>query len=85
MALRITRIKHATAPGSITEFMGFYVMVGNVATVVGPAIVALLLGMFGGLGTGSYRIAMSSFAVAMVLGIFLLLRIPDARTQDAST
>jgi MFS-type transporter involved in bile tolerance (Atg22 family) len=40
----------------------------------------LLLGIFGGLGTGSYRIAMSSFAVAMVLGIFLLLRIPDART-----
>ena len=65
--------------------MGFYVMVGNVATVVGPAIVALLLGMFGGLGTGSYRIAMSSVAVAMVLGIFLLLRIPDASTQDAST
>ena len=69
----------------MTEFMGFYVMVGNVATVVGPAIVALLLGVFGGLGTGSYRIAMSSFAVAMVLGIFLLLRIPDARTQDVST
>jgi UMF1 family MFS transporter len=70
----------------ITEFMGFCVMVGNVATVVGPAIVALLLGVFGGLGTGSYRIAMSSFAVAMVLGVFLLLlRIPDARTPDAST
>jgi MFS transporter, UMF1 family len=69
----------------LTEFMGFFVMVGNVATVLGPAIVALLLVVFGGLGTGSYRIAMSSFAVAMVLGIFLLLRVPDARTPDAST
>jgi MFS transporter, UMF1 family len=48
-------------------------------------IVGLLLGVFGGLGTGAYRIAMSSFAVAMVLAFFLLLRIPDARTQDAST
>jgi UMF1 family MFS transporter len=71
--------------GKITEFMGFYVMVGMVATIVGPLIVGLLLEVFGGLGTGSYRIAMSSFAVAMVLGIFLLLRIPDARTPDAST
>jgi len=70
----------------ITEFMGFYVMVGMVATIVGPLLVGLLLGVFGGLGTGAaYRIAMSSFAVAMVLGIFLLLRIPDARTQDANT
>ena len=69
----------------ITEFMGFYVMVGMFATIVGPLIVGLLLVVFGGLGTGSYRIAMSSFAVAMVLGIFLLLRIPDARTPDAST
>jgi UMF1 family MFS transporter len=69
----------------ITEFMGFYVMVGNVATVVAPLIVGVLLAAFGGLGTGSYRIAMSSFAVAMVLGIFLLLRFPDARTPDAST
>ena len=69
----------------LTELMGFFVMVGNVATVVGPGIVALLLVVFGGLGTGSYRIAMSSFAVAIVLGIFLLLRIPDARTTDAST
>ncbi len=69
----------------ITEFMGFYVMVSNVAIVVAPLIVGLLLGVFGGLGTGAYRIAMSSFAVAMVLAFFLLLRIPDARTQDAST
>jgi MFS-type transporter involved in bile tolerance (Atg22 family) len=52
----------------ITEFMGFFVMVGNVSTVIAPGIVALLLGVFGGLGTRAYRIAMSSFAVAMVLG-----------------
>jgi MFS transporter, UMF1 family len=69
----------------LTQLTGFFVMVGNVATVLGPAIVALLLVVFEGLGTGSYRIAMSSFAVAMVLGIFLLLRIPDARTPEAGT
>ena len=35
----------------ITEFMGFYIMVSNVAIVVAPLIVGLLLGVFGGLGT----------------------------------
>ncbi len=69
----------------LNEFMGLYVTVGMVSSVLGPVIVALLLGAFGGLGTGSYRIGMSSLAVAMVLGIFLLLRVPDARPPDART
>jgi UMF1 family MFS transporter len=73
-------------PEKLTEFMGLYVTVGMVSAVLGPGVVALLLGVFGGLGTGAYRIGMSSIAVAMVLGIFLLLlRVPDARTQDART
>jgi UMF1 family MFS transporter len=68
----------------ITEFMGFYVTVGQVSAALGPVILGLLLGMFGGLGTGgAYRIAIGSIAVAMVVGIFLLLRVPDARTSDA--
>jgi UMF1 family MFS transporter len=70
---------------SLTEFMGFYVTVGQVSAALGPVILGLLLGMFGGLGTGAYRIAISSLAVAMVVGIFLLLRVPDARTSDAGT
>jgi UMF1 family MFS transporter len=68
---------------SLTEFMGFYVTVGMVSSALGPVIIGLLLGMFGGLGAGAYRIAISSIAVAMVVGIFLLLRVPDARTSDA--
>src|SRR5215210_6557576 len=74
-------------PEKLTEFMGLYVTVGMVSAVLGPGIVALLLGVFGGLGTGAYRIGMSSLAVAMVLGvILLLLRVPDARTsEEAST
>ena len=70
----------------LTEFMGLYVTVGMVSSVLGPVIVALLLGVFGGLGTGAYRIGMSSLAVAMVLGVILLLRVPDVRTsEEAST
>ena len=69
----------------VTEFMGLYVTIGMLSSVLGPGIVALLLGVFGGLGTGAYRIGMSSLAVAMVLAIFLLLlRVPDARNPVAS-
>jgi UMF1 family MFS transporter len=69
----------------LTEFMGFFTTVFNLSSVVGPAIIALLLLVFGGLGLVSHRIAVSSLAVATVLAIFLLLRVPDARTQDAPT
>ena len=71
----------------MSRHLGLYVTVGMVASVLGPVIVAVLLGVFGGLGTGAYRIGMSSIAVAMVLGIIiLLLRVPDARTsEEAST
>jgi UMF1 family MFS transporter len=76
-------------PEKLTEFMGLYVTIGMLSSVLGPVIVGLLLGVFGGLGTGAYRIAMSSLAVAMVLGFFLLLlRVPDARPpaeEEAST
>jgi MFS transporter, UMF1 family len=72
-------------PEKLTEFMGLYVTIGMLSSVLGPAIVALLLGVFRGLGTGAYRIGMSSLAVAMVLGIFLLLRVPDARNPVART
>ena len=68
---------------SLTEFMGFYVTVGQLSAALGPVVLGLLLGMFEGLGTGAYRIAITSLAVTMVLGIFLLLRVPDARTSDA--
>jgi MFS transporter, UMF1 family len=74
-------------PEKLTEFMGLYVTIGMLSSVLGPGIVALLLGVFGGLGTGAYRIGMSSLAVATVLAFFLLLlRVPDARPpEQAST
>jgi MFS-type transporter involved in bile tolerance (Atg22 family) len=66
--------------------MGLYVTIGMLSSVLGPLIVGLLLGVFGGLGTGAYRIAMSSLAVAMVLAFFLLLlRVPDARNPVTRT
>jgi UMF1 family MFS transporter len=73
-------------PEKLTEFMGLYVTIGMLSSVVGPVIVGVLLEVFGGLGTGAYRIAMSSLAVAMVLAFFLLLlRVPDARTSEQAS
>ena len=69
---------------SLTEFMGFFVTVGQVSAALGPVILGLLLGMLGGLETGvAYRIAIGSLAVTMVVGLFLLLRVPDVRPPDA--
>jgi MFS transporter, UMF1 family len=86
LAVGMVLVIALSPPEKLGDFMGLYVTVGMVASVLGPVIVALLLGVFGGLGTGAYRIGMSSLAVAMVLGvIILLLRVPDARTSDAGT
>ena len=87
LAVGMVLVIALSPPEKLGDFMGLYVTVGMVSSVLGPVIVALLLGVFGGLGTGAYRIGMSSLAVAMVLGvIILLLRVPDARTsEEAST
>jgi MFS transporter, UMF1 family len=61
------------------EFFGVYYLVGKFSAVAGPAITALILTAFGGLGTTAYRIAIGSLALIMTLGLFLLLRVPDAR------
>jgi UMF1 family MFS transporter len=61
------------------EFFGIYNLAGKLSAVAGPAIAALLLTVFGGLGTAAYRIAIGSLALIIALGLFFLLRVPDAR------
>lgn len=70
----------ALAPAEkLGEFFGIYNLAGKLSAVAGPAIVALLLSIFGGLGTIAYRIAIGSLALIVALGLFLLLRVPDVR------
>lgn len=66
-------------PEKLGEFFGLYTLSQKLSAVAGPALTAVLLDVFGGLGTVSYRIAIGSLLVIMVLGIFFLLRVPDAR------
>ena len=83
LAVGMVLVIALSPPAKLGDFMGLYVTVGMVSSALGPVIVGILLGVFGGLGTGAYRIGMSSLAVAMVLGIIiLLLRVPDARTSE---
>ena len=70
----------ALAPAEkLGEFFGIYNLAGKLSAVLGPAITALLLTVFGGLGTAAYRIAIGSLALIIALGLFLLLRVPDVR------
>jgi UMF1 family MFS transporter len=67
-------------PEKLGEFFGLYSLAGKVSAVAGPAITALILFFLEGIiGTVAYRIAMGSLAITMVLGLFLLLRVPDVR------
>jgi UMF1 family MFS transporter len=66
-------------PEKLGEFFGLFSLAGKLSAVVGPAITAVLLWTFEEAGTAAYRIAIGSLALVMVLGLFFLLRVPDAR------
>src|ERR687898_1255304 len=64
----------------IGEVFGLFSLAGKVSAVFGPALTAVFLFVFGG-GAYGYRISIGSLAVIMALGLFFLLRVPDARPQ----
>ncbi len=68
-------------PEKVGEFFGLFSLAGKLSAVVGPAITAVLLWTFEDAGTAAYRIAIGSLALVMVLGLFFLLRVPDARPE----
>ncbi len=65
-------------PEKVGEFFGLFALAGRFSAVLGPALTAILLLVFGR-GATAYRISVGSLAVIMALGIFFLLRVPDAR------
>ena len=71
-------------PEKLGEFFGLFSLAGKVSAVAGPALTALLIWLFeDALGTGAYRIAVGSLALVMALGLFLLLRVPDVRSDPS--
>src|ERR671910_2409987 len=65
-------------PEKLGEFFGLFSLAGRFSAVLGPALTAILLLSFGR-GATAYRVSIGSLTLIMALGIFLLLRVPDAR------
>lgn len=69
-------------PEKLGEFFGLYTISQKLSAVLGPALIAVILEVFGGLGIKvSYRIAIGSLVLITLLGLFFLLRVPDARPE----
>jgi MFS transporter, UMF1 family len=69
-------------PDKTGEFFGVYALAGKLSAVAGPAMTALILSGLESYGIVSYRIAIGSLALILVFGLFLLLRVPDARYEE---
>jgi MFS transporter, UMF1 family len=65
-------------PEKVGEFFGLFSLAGRFSAVLGPALTAVLLLLFGG-GAMAYRISIGSLVVIMALGVFFVSRVPDAR------
>jgi MFS transporter, UMF1 family len=67
-------------PEKIGEFFGLFSLAGRFSAVLGPALTAILLLLFGR-GAAAYRISIASLALIMAFGIYFLFRVPDARPE----
>jgi UMF1 family MFS transporter len=67
-------------PEKLGEFFGLFSLAGRFSAVLGPALTATLLLVFGR-GAIAYRISIGSLALIMALGIFFLSRVPDVRPE----
>jgi UMF1 family MFS transporter len=65
----------------LSEFFGFYTLGGRLSAVSGPLITAIILTVFGDLGSTAYRLAIASLALIVILALVLLVRVPDARPE----
>ena len=77
-----TMLLALSPPERVGEFFGVYALAGKLSAVAGPALTAVILSSLEGYGTISYRVAIGSLALILAAGLFLLLRIPDARYKE---
>ncbi|MCP4580651.1 MAG: MFS transporter [candidate division Zixibacteria bacterium] len=61
------------------EFFGLYALSGRLAAVIGPLIWGAIIYLTESLGVICYKFAIEALFVMMVIGFFILRRIPDAR------
>jgi MFS transporter, UMF1 family len=68
-------------PEKIGEFFAFYGLAGRFSAVTGPALTALILTAFGGMGDGAYRLAVLALVLIVGVAVLILVRIPDKRPE----
>ena len=61
------------------EFFGLYALSGRLAAVIGPLMWGGIIYLTDSLGTISYKFAIESLFIMMVIGLIILRKIPDAR------
>ncbi len=61
------------------EFFGLYALSGRLAAVIGPLIWGTIIYFTGSMGNISYKFAIESLFIMMVVGMIILWRVPDAR------
>jgi MFS transporter, UMF1 family len=63
----------------LAGYFGLFALTGRMAAVIGPNIWSLTLVIFGSLGMIKYRFAVGSVLVMMIVGLWILRKVPDAR------
>lgn len=64
-------------PEQIGEIYGLYNMGGKFGFVIGPLVWGAIVWTFGGLGVIKYRIAIGSLLLFLIVGLYLLRKVPD--------
>ena len=67
------------------EFFGLYGLAGKFSAVTGPILYGTIVSVLldAGWGKGAYQVGILSFLVLMVLGIMLLLGVPEPPDEDS--
>ena len=71
-------------PERVGELLGLYGLVGKLSAVVGPAIFGAIVGvLFPSLGDGAYQVAVLSLLGLMLVGYWIVRRVPDVAAPTA--
>ena len=66
-------------PDKVGEFFGLYGLAGKFSAVTGPVLYGLIVSTLlrGGWGDAAYQVGIFSFLILMVIGVVLLLGVPE--------
>jgi UMF1 family MFS transporter len=74
-------------PDKIGEFFGLYGLAGKFSAVTGPVLYGTIVSTLldAGWGKGAYQVGILSFLILMLIGVALLLGVPDRRSEGAAS